>query len=250
VAIEMLEAKPDLDAMIVSIGGGGLISGMGIAAKAIKPELELYGVQAALFPSMFDAYHQVVTEYSGDQTIADGIAVKEPSARTHAIIDRVVDDVFLAGEIEIEQAIQDYLEMQRIIAEGAGAAPLAALMHNKDRFKGKSVGLVVSGGNIDSRMLSSILMRGLAREGRLASLRINIPDVPGVLAIISKIIGDSGSNIIEVHHQRLFSDVALKQTQIDVAVETIDRKHVQGLVDKLCDAGFDTRVMSTAAVEA
>ncbi|HEY9163303.1 MAG TPA: pyridoxal-phosphate dependent enzyme, partial [Magnetovibrio sp.] len=249
VALEMLEDKPDLDAMIVSIGGGGLISGMGIAAKAIKPNLELYGVQAALFPSMFDAYHQIVTEFSGDQTIADGIAVKEPSANTHAIIERVVDDVFLAGEIEIEQAIQNYLEMQRIIAEGAGAAPLAALMKNKDSFRGKSVGLVVSGGNIDSRMLSSILMRGLAREGRLASLRINIPDMPGVLAIISKIIGDSGSNIIEVHHQRLFSDVALKQTQIDVAVETIDRKHVKALVDKLCDAGFDTRVLSTAAVD-
>lgn len=249
VALEMLEDKPDLDAMIVSIGGGGLISGMGIAAKAIKPSIELYGVQAALFPSMFDAYHQIVTEFSGDQTIADGIAVKEPSANTHAIIERVVDDVFLAGEIEIEQAIQNYLEMQRIIAEGAGAAPLAALMKHKDAFRGKSVGLVVSGGNIDSRMLSSILMRGLAREGRLASLRINIPDMPGVLAIISKIIGDSGSNIIEVHHQRLFSDVALKQTQIDVAVETIDRKHVKALVDKLCDAGFDTRVLSTSMVE-
>lgn len=244
VAMEMLEDKPDLDAMLISIGGGGLISGCGIAAKAMKPDIELYGVQAALFPSMYDAYHQTVTEFTGDQTIADGIAVKEPSVNTHAIIDQVVDNVFLAGELDIEQAIQNYLEMQRIIAEGAGAAPLAALMHNKDAFKGKSVGLVVSGGNIDSRMLSSILMRGLAREGRLASLRINIPDMPGVLAIISKIIGDSGSNIIEVHHQRLFSDVALKQTQIDVAVETIDRKHVQALVDNLCEAGFDTRVLS------
>ena len=249
VAVEMLEDKPDLDAMIVSIGGGGLISGMGTAAKAIKPDIEIHGVQAALFPSMFDAYHQVVTDFSGDQTIADGIAVKEPSANTHAIIDRVVDDVFLVGEIELEQAIQNYLETQRIISEGAGAAPLAALMKHKDKFKGKSVGLVVSGGNIDSRMLSSILMRGLAREGRLASLRINIPDMPGVLAIISTIIGDSGSNIIEVHHQRLFSDVALKQTQIDVAVETIDRKHVQALVDKLCDAGFDTRVLSATSIE-
>lgn len=249
VGLEMLEDKPDLDAMIVSIGGGGLISGVGTAAKAMKPELELYGVQAALFPSMYDAYHQVVTDFSGDQTIADGIAVKEPSANTHAIIDAVVDDVFLVGEIELEQAIQDYLESQRIIAEGAGAAPLAALMKHKDKFQGKSVGLVVSGGNIDSRMLSSILMRGLAREGRLASLRINIPDMPGVLAIISKIIGDSGSNIIEVHHQRIFSDVALKQTQIDVAVETIDRKHVKALVNTLCDAGFDTRVLSTTAVD-
>ena len=248
VALEMLAEKPDLDAMIVSIGGGGLISGMGTAAKAIKPDIEVYGVQAALFPSMYDAYHQVVTEFTGDQTIADGIAVKEPSANTHAIIDRVVDDVFLAGELDIEQAIQNYLELQRIISEGAGAAPLAALMKNKEAFHGKSVGLVVSGGNIDSRMLSSILMRGLAREGRLASLRINIPDMPGVLAIISKIIGDSGANIIEVHHQRLFSDVALKQTQIDVSVETIDREHVQALVDKLCDAGFDTRILSAQAV--
>ncbi|MFC1672788.1 threonine ammonia-lyase [Pseudomonadota bacterium] len=249
VGIEMLEDKPDLDAMIVSIGGGGLISGIGTAAKAMKPGIEIHGVQASLYPSMYDAYHQIVTDFSGDQTIADGIAVKEPSANTHAIIDKVVDDVFLAGEIEIEGAIQTYLELQRIIAEGAGAAPLAALLQHKEAFQGKSVGLVVSGGNIDSRMLSSILMRGLAREGRLASLRINIPDIPGVLAIISKIIGDSGSNIIEVHHQRLFSDVALKQTQIDVAVETIDRKHVQNLVDTLCDAGFDTRIMSTAMTE-
>lgn len=249
VGLEMLEDKPDLDAMIVSIGGGGLISGVGTAAKAIKPDIEVHGVQAALFPSMYDAYHQVVTEFSGDLTIADGIAVKEPSANTHAIIDAVVDDIFLVGEIELEQAIQDYVESQRIIAEGAGAAPLAALMMHKDKFQGKSVGLVVSGGNIDSRMLSSILMRGLAREGRLASLRINIPDMPGVLGIISKIIGDTGSNIIEVHHQRLFSDVALKQTQIDVAVETIDRKHVKALVNTLCDAGFDTRVLSASAVD-
>jgi threonine dehydratase len=187
----------------------------------------------------------VATDFTGDQTIADGIAVKEPSVNTHAIIDKVVDDVFLTGELEIEKAIQMYLELQRIIAEGAGAAPLAALMSNKERFVGKSVGLVVSGGNIDSRMLSSILMRGLAREGRLASLRINIPDMPGVLAAISKIIGDSGANIIEVHHQRLFSDVALKQTQIDVAVETIDRKHVQSIVEILSKAGFQTRIMSS-----
>jgi len=245
IALEILQDKPDLDALIVSIGGGGLISGVGIAAKAIKPDIEIHGVQASLFPSMYDAYHQVATDFTGDQTIADGIAVKEPSVNTHAIIDQVVDDVFLTGELEIEKAIQMYLELQRVIAEGAGAAPLAALMMHKERFVGKSVGLIVSGGNIDSRMLSSILMRGLAREGRLASLRINIPDMPGVLATISKIIGDSGANIIEVHHQRLFSDVALKQTQIDVAVETLDNKHVQNIVEVLSKAGFQTRVMSS-----
>ena len=245
IALEILEDKPDLDSLIVSIGGGGLISGVGIAAKALKPNIEIHGVQASLYPSMYNAYHQVATNFTGDQTIADGIAVKEPSVNTHAIIDQVVDNVFLTGEIEIEQAIQMLLEMQRVISEGAGAAPLAALMKNKDHFVGKSVGLIISGGNIDSRMLSSILMRGLAREGRLASLRISIPDMPGVLATISKIIGDSGANIIEVHHQRLFSDVALKQTQIDVAVETIDRKHVQKLVEALYSAGFATRIMSS-----
>ncbi len=247
VGLEMLEDKPDLDVLIVAIGGGGLISGIATAAKALKPGIEVYGVQAELFPSMYDAYHRTVTDFSGDQTIADGIAVKEPSPKTHAIIERMVDDVFLTGELEIEQAIQNFLEMQRIVAEGAGAAPLAALLKYKDAFRGKSVGLVVSGGNIDSRMLSSILMRGLAREGRLASLRINIPDTPGTLAVISRIIGDSGANIIEVHHQRLFSDVALKQTQIDVAVETIDAHHVQNVVNHLCDAGFDTQVMSATA---
>lgn len=245
IALEILEDKPDLDVLMVAIGGGGLISGVGIAAKAIKPDIEIYGVQASLYPSMYDAYHQVATDFTGDQTIADGIAVKEPSANTHAIIDQVVDDVFLTGEIEIEEAIQMYLETQRIISEGAGAASLAGLIKNKDRFKGKSVGLIVSGGNIDSRMLSSILMRGLAREGRLASLRINIPDMPGVLATISTIIGDSGANIIEVHHQRLFSDVALKQTQIDVAVETLDRKHVTHIVSLLNGKGFQTRVLSS-----
>ncbi|MBL4693055.1 MAG: threonine ammonia-lyase [Magnetovibrio sp.] len=245
IALEILEDKPDLDALIVAIGGGGLISGIGTAAKALRPEIEIYGVQAALYPSMYDAYHHVVTAFTGDQTIADGIAVKEPSANTYAIIEKVVDDVFLTGEMEIEEAIQMYLETQRIISEGAGAASLAGLMKNKDRFKGKSVGLIVSGGNIDSRMLSSILMRGLAREGRLASLRINIPDTPGVLATISTIIGESGANIIEVHHQRLFSDVALKQTQIDVAIETLDRKHVRNIVELLCDSGFKTRVLSS-----
>jgi len=245
IALEILEDKPDLDALIVSIGGGGLISGIGIAAKAIKPDIEIHGVQASLYPSMYDAYHQVATDYTGEQTIADGIAVKEPSANTHAIIDQVVDDVFLTGEIEIERAIQMYLELQRIICEGAGAAPLAALMQNKEAFKGKSVGLIVSGGNIDSRMMSSILMRGLVREGRLASLRISIPDMPGVLATISKIIGDSGANIIEVHHQQIFSDVALKQTQIDVAIESIDSKHVRKIVEALSKQGFQTRVLSS-----
>jgi len=244
VGLEMLEDQPQLDAIIVSIGGGGLISGVATAAKHMKPELDVFGVQAETFPSMFDAYHKCTTDALYGQTIADGIAVKTPSANTQAIIENLVDDIAIVSELEIEKSIQTYLELKRIVVEGAGAAPLAALLRHKDRFQGRNVGLVVSGGNIDSRMLSTILMRGLAREGRLVSLRISIMDMPGVLSEVSKIIGNTGANIIEVHHQRLFSDVPLKQTEMDVAVETLDQQHVKKLVKVLCEAGFETRVLS------
>lgn len=244
IGLEMMEDQPQLDAIIVSIGGGGLISGVATAAKHMKPGLEIFGVQAETFPSMFDAYHKCKTDALYGQTIADGIAVKTPSANTQAIIENMVDDITIVSELEIEKAIQTYLELKRIVVEGAGAAPLAALLHHKDRFQGRNVGLVVSGGNIDPRMLSTILMRGLTREGRLVSLRISIMDMPGVLSEVSKIIGNTGANIIEVHHQRLFSDVPLKQTEMDVAVETLDQQHVKKLVKVLCDAGFETRVLS------
>lgn len=245
IGLEMLQDQPQLDSIIVAIGGGGLISGVGIAAKHMNPDIEIFGVQAETFPSMFDAFHKCETDALYGQTIADGIAVKTPSPNTLAIIENVVEDIFMVSELEIEKALQNYLELKRIVVEGAGAAPLAALIHNKDRFKGRNVGLVVSGGNIDPRLLSSILMRGLAREGRLASLRIKIADMPGVLSKVSKIIGNTGANIIEVHHQRLFSDVPLKQTEMDVAVETLDREHVNDLVNVLCLAGFETRILST-----
>jgi len=244
IGMEMVNDYPQLDAIIAAIGGGGLVSGIAIAAKHLKPEIEIYGVQADTYPSMFDAYYRTHTDAPYGQTIADGIAVKTPAANTQAIIEKMVDDIFLVTELEIEKALQTYLELKRIVTEGAGAAPLAALIRNQDRFKGRTVGLVVSGGNIDSRMLSSILMRGLAREGRLVSLRIKINDMPGVLSKVSKIIGDTGANIIEVHHQRLFSDVSLKQTEMDVAVETLDKQHVDDLVNILCLAGFETRVLS------
>ncbi|OEJ64685.1 threonine ammonia-lyase [Magnetovibrio blakemorei] len=247
IGLEMMEDQPQLDCIIAAIGGGGLISGIAIAAKHIKPSVEVFGVQADTFPSMYDAYHNLTTDALYGQTIADGIAVKTPAANTQAIIEKMVDDVFLVSELEIEKALQAYLELKRIVVEGAGAAPLAALIHNKNRFKDRNVGLVVSGGNIDSRMLSTILMRGLAREGRLVSLRIKIMDMPGVLSEVSKVIGNSGANIIEVHHQRLFSDIPLKQTEMDVAVETLDRKHVEDLVKVLCKAGFETRVLSATS---
>lgn len=244
IGLEMVQDQPKLDAIIASIGGGGLVSGIAIAAKHLNPDIEIFGVQADTFPSMYDAYHRCTTDALYGQTIADGIAVKTPSPNTQAIIEKYVDDIFMVSEIDIEKALQTYLELKRIVVEGAGAAPLAALIQNKERFQGRNVGLVVSGGNIDSRMLSTILMRGLAREGRLVSLRIKIMDMPGVLSKVSKIIGDTGANIIEVHHQRLFSDVPLKQTEMDVAVETLDQNHVNDLVNVLCLAGFETRVLS------
>ena len=244
IGLEMVQDQPQLDSIIVAIGGGGLISGVAVAAKHLNPDIEIYGVQADTFPSMYDAYHHCTTDALYGQTIADGIAVKTPSPNTQAIIESMVDDIFLVSEIEIEKSLQAYLELKRIVVEGAGAAPLAALLRNREHFKGRTVGLVVSGGNIDSRMLSTILMRGLAREGRLVSLRIKIMDMPGVLSKVSQIIGNTGANIIEVHHQRLFSDVPLKQTEMDVAVETLDQKHVRNLVKVLCEAGFETRVLS------
>ncbi|MCW8915616.1 MAG: threonine ammonia-lyase [Magnetovibrio sp.] len=247
IGLEMLEDQPHLDCIIASIGGGGLISGIGIAAKHMKPEIEIYGVQAETYPSMYDAFHKTTSNAEFGQTIADGIAVKTPSPTTQAIIENVVDDIFTVSEIQIEKALQKYLELKRLVVEGAGAAPLAALLANKEKFAGKTVGLVVSGGNIDSRMLSTLLMRGLAREGRLVSLRISIQDMPGALAKVSKIIGNTGANIIEVHHQRLFSDIPLKQTEMDVAVETLDKEHVEDLVNVLCLAGFETRVLSATS---
>jgi len=247
IGLEMVEDQPHLDAIICAIGGGGLISGIATAAKHLKPEIEIFGVQADTFPSMYDAYHHCTTPASNGQTIADGIAVKTPAANTQKIIEKMVDDIFLVNELDIEKALQAYLELKRIVVEGAGAAPLAALLRNKDRFRGRTVGLVVSGGNIDSRMLSTILMRGLTREGRLVSLRIKIMDMPGVLSKVSQIIGDTGANIIEVHHQRLFSDVPLKQTEMDVAVETLDQKHVARLVAVLGNAGYETRVLSATS---
>lgn len=244
IGLEMLQDQPQLDSIIASIGGGGLISGIAIAAKHLKPGVEVFGVQADTYPSMFDAYYKTHTNAPYGQTIADGIAVKTPSPNTQAIIEKVVDGIFKVSELDIEQALLTFMDLKRIIAEGAGAAPLAALLANREQFQGRTVGLVVSGGNIDSRMLSSILMRGLAREGKLVSLRIKLPDMPLALSVVSRIIGDSGANIIEIHHQRLFSDVALKETEIDVAVETLDRRHVENLVNVLNREGFETRILS------
>lgn len=248
VALEMLEAAPSIDVLVVPVGGGGLIAGMAIAAKALKPEIEIVGVEAALYPSMYEALRGESAS-SGGQTIAEGIAVKAPGEITRPIVEALVDDIVLVGETGIEEAVRLYIEIEKSVVEGAGAASLAAVLANRDKFAGRKVGLVVSGGNIDSRILASILMRGLVRDGRMASIRVEISDAPGTLANVAHLIGDNGGNIIEIYHQRLFHDVPVKMADLDVVIETRDAGHVRDIVAALGEAGFPTRLLSSTAAE-
>ena len=242
IGLEMLADHPDLEAVIVPVGGGGLIAGIAVAVKALKPEIEVFGAEAALYPCMYRMLRDEEPG-GGGRTVADGIAIEKPGRLTGAMVKDLAKDIFLADEASLEQAVLTYLEVQRIVAEGAGAAPLAALMGNRDRFAGRKVGLVVSGGNIDSRLLASILMRGLVRQGRLVCLRIELSDAPGVLAKVAAMIGDSGGNIVEIYHQRLFQDIPVKLADVDVVVETLDAGHARKLIAKLSRAGFHTRLL-------
>ena len=241
IALEMLADDPALEVLVVPIGGGGLIAGNAIAAKAIKPAIDIVGVEAALYPSMYQALNALPAK-AGGRTIAEGIAVKTPGKKTFPVIRELVSDVLLVGEGDFERGVQLLLTIEKTVAEGAGAAALAAVLANPDRFRGKRVGCIVTGGNIDPRILASIIMRGLVREGRLVRMRIEIPDQPGVLAQITKIIGDSGANIMEVHHQRTFSALPVKSADLDIVMETRDANHVRDLVSKLTAAGFAAKV--------
>ncbi len=245
VGLELLDNHPDLDVLIAPIGGGGLISGCAIAAKALKPDIEVIGVQSSLYPAMARVLAGENIPDEAGATIAEGIAVKAPGKLTRQIVSELVSDVLLVDEIAIEKAVQLYLEGPRVVVEGAGAASLAALMTHRARFEGRRVGLIVSGGNMDSRLLSSVLMRGLVREGRLVSLRIKLPDIPGVLSKVSGLIGDSGGNIIEVYHQRLNYDVPIKEADLDVVVETLDRNHVSQILSALKAGGFTVRLLDS-----
>jgi threonine dehydratase len=248
VGLEMLADCPDLDALIVPVGGGGLISGVAVAAKALSPRIEIFGVQSALYPSM---YRVLRGEEPGlpveAPTLAEGIAVKEPGMLTRRIVAELVDAVRLVGERQLESAVELMLERQRLIVEGAGAAGVAALLAEPERFRGRRVGIVLTGGNIDARLLASLLMRGLVHGGRLVRLRAELPDLPGVLSQVAGVIGGLGGNIVEVHHQRLFHDTSVKRAELDVVVETQNRRHVDTLIDALVAAGFPTRLLSGAA---
>lgn len=249
VALELLEDAPDLDAIVVPVGGGGLIAGIATAAKALKPGIDIVGVQTMLYPTMVQALAGKQPT-SGGETLAEGIAVKSPGALPLQVIKALVDDILLVDEPALEHAVMKLAEDARQVVEGAGAAPLAAVMNNRAHFAGRKVALVVAGGNIDSRLLSSVLMRGLVREGRIASLRVDITDRPGALAKVAGLIGASGGNIIEIHHQRLFRDVPAKRADIDAVIETRNSAHVREIVDRLTQAGFKTRVLGTTAAEA
>jgi threonine dehydratase len=233
---------------VVPIGGGGVMAGTAIAGQGLKPELDFLGVEAGLYPSMTQAIRGAQPT-SGGVSLADGIAVKTPGRLTRPVIARLVRDIVLLDEAEIEAAVCALSEYQKVVAEGAGATPLGAVMQRRQELAGKRVGLVICGGNIDTRVLASVLMRGLVRDGRLVRLRVTIHDAPGVLARISGLIGNTGGNIVEVYHQRLFHDVPVRQAEIDTVVETRNADHVKEIIQALEGGGFRTRMLSTLSTD-
>ena len=242
VGLEMLEAVPALDVLVVPVGGGGLIAGMAIAARALRPSIEIYGVETANYPSMHQRLHDLPVECGGD-TIAEGIAVKDVGDSALRIIKELVEEVLVVKEETIERAVAALIEIEKTVAEGAGAAALAALLENPARFAGKRVGLPISGGNIDARVLASVLMRGLVRDSRLVRLRVTMPDISGSLARVAGLIAEAGGNIVEVQHQRVFGTASVKSTEIEFLIETRDRAHTEALVKALETNGLRTTLV-------
>ncbi|MGV3725522.1 threonine ammonia-lyase [Hydrogenophaga sp.] len=241
-ALEMLRVQPDLDTLVVAIGGGGLIAGMATAAKALRPGIEIVGVQTERFPAMVNAIKGTHLP-QGSSTIAEGIAVGTPGVITEAIVRERVDDLLLVDEGDIEQAIVMLLEIEKTLVEGAGAAGLAALLKHPQRFAGKRVGLVLCGGNIDPLLLASIIERGMVRAGRLARIQVNARDVPGNLARITATVAEAGANIDEVHHQRAFTLLAAQNVAIELVLQTRGREHIAQVIDRLREAGFEATLL-------
>ncbi len=240
IALEMLEDAPHLEVLPIPIGGGGLISGVGTAAKALRPNIRIIGLEAAMYPS-FTAKMRGFRPNIGGQTIAEGIAVKNIGEKTYAIARPLVDDVLLIEEGEFERAVALYANVEKTVAEGAGAASLAALLAYPNVFRGKKVGLILCGGNIDTRLLASVLTRELIRERRISSFRIVGDDRPGLLATVSALIGNAGGNIIEVAHNRLALDVPAKGAEFDIMVETRDARHTDQITEALRSHGYPPR---------
>jgi threonine dehydratase len=249
IALEMLEDVPDLDVLVIPIGGGGLIAGNAIAAHAIKASVEIVGVECALYPSMWNAI-RAQNKPCGGATLAEGIAVGKAGVLTLPIVREHVRDIILADEPQIERAVNAFLTLQKTMAEGAGAAGLAAMLTEPKRFAGRKVGLILCGGNIDPRILASIMVRELERQGRIASFRLTIPDRPGILGQIASRLGELGANILGVDHHRLFLDVPAKGAKLDVTMETRDEAHAEQIFSALAADGYQpVRLESGAALE-
>ncbi len=238
IGLEMLHEQPDLDTLVIAIGGGGLISGIATAARALKPGIEIIGVQTTRFPAMVNAI-KGTTHPLGTSTIAEGIAVGRPGQITREMVGALVDDLVLVDEGDIEQAIVMLLEIEKTLVEGAGAAGLAALIKDPKRFAGRKVGLVLCGGNIDPLLLQAIIGRGLVRAGRLARIRVAARDTPGVLARITAVVAQAGANIEEVHHQRAFSMLSAQNVEVELVLQTRNRAHVAAVLEAMQAAGFD-----------
>jgi threonine dehydratase len=237
IALEMLEDVPDLEVLVVPIGGGGLIAGMAIAARAKNPAIQIVGSEAALYPSFWNALRSEQRPVGGP-TLAEGIAVKSVGRLTLPVVKALVGDLILVDETHLERAVNAFLTLQKTIAEGAGAAGLAAMLAAPERFRGRKVGLVLCGGNIDPRILASIMVRELERECRIVSFRLTISDRPGILGRIATRLGELGANILEVHHKRLFLDVPAKGTRLDITVETRHREHAEAIFAALAAEGY------------
>ena len=242
IALEMLEDAPGLDVLVVPIGGGGLVAGCAIAARAKRPSIEIVGVEAALYPSMWNAIHDDKRPCGG-ATLAEGIAVTNVGKLALPVVRACVSDIILVDETLIERAVNAFLTLQKAMAEGAGAAGLAAMLAEPERFRGRKVGLILCGGNIDPRILASIMVRELERDDRIVSFRLTIPDRPGILGQIATKLGECGANILSVDHHRLFLDVPAKGAKLDVTVETRDATHAEEIFHALAAAGYQPVVM-------
>ena len=240
IGAEMLRAQPELDTLVIAVGGGGLISGVATAVRELKPSVHIVGVQTSRFPAMVNAI-KGTTHPQGASTIAEGIAVGQPGQLTRELIRQRVDDLVLVDEGDIEQAVLMLLEIEKTVVEGAGAAGLAALLKDPGRFAGRNVGLVLCGGNIDPLMLSALIERGMVRAGRLARIRVNARDTPGVLARITAVVAEAGANVDEVHHQRAFSSLSAQNVEVELVLQTRNAAHVQDVVQRLAAAGLDAR---------
>jgi threonine dehydratase len=244
-ALEMLEDVPDIDTLVIPIGGGGLISGAAIVAKSEGRDIDVFGVEAELYPSMYNRIHHTDMPCAGD-TLAEGIAVKEPGAITSKMVEALVDDIVLVSERRLEESVSLLLQIEKTVVEGAGAAGLAALLAERDRFRGRTVGIVLCGGNIDPRLLAYVLLRDLARSGRMARLRIRLQDRPGALYKVAQIFEQLSVNILELSHQRIFTNLPAKGLSLDVECETRDREHLERLITALRRAQYEVQLVELA----